>query len=160
MAGESWLTRWFSGKPPAFTLRPSQVADAPLFYHLINRTMREFIVGTWGQWDEARIQREALEDSQSPKAQVIEIGGNAVGIWVVDRTPHRIHLEQIYLLPAYQRRGIGTSLLKKLILEATQADCPLTLRVIVINPAKQFYDRLGFVVIETTPAFFLMEKQP
>ncbi len=156
---KSWLIRWFS-RTPAFTLRPARVEDAPLFYHLIDRTMRSFIVDTWGQWDEARIQREALEDSQSSKAQIIEIGGIAVGVWVVDRSPDRIHLEQIYLLPAYQRRGIGTKLLNMLIREANQADCPLTLQVIAINPAKQFYDRLGFGVVEATPAFFRMEKLP
>jgi hypothetical protein len=37
---------------------------------------------------------------------------------------------------------------------------PVRLRVLVVNPAKQLYERLGFVVTETTPEFFYMEKTP
>ena len=35
---------------PAFTLRQSSIDDAALFYRIIDRPMREFIVATWGAW--------------------------------------------------------------------------------------------------------------
>ncbi|NJN01027.1 MAG: GNAT family N-acetyltransferase [Leptolyngbyaceae cyanobacterium RM1_1_2] len=50
--------------------------------------------------------------------------------------------------------GIGTALLNNLILEALQSRIPVRLRVIVVNPAKSFYERLGFFVAETTTEFF------
>jgi hypothetical protein len=56
--------------PATFTLRQASVDDAPLFYRVIDQTMREFIVATWGAWDESRVQRESCEDSSSSNAQV------------------------------------------------------------------------------------------
>jgi ribosomal protein S18 acetylase RimI-like enzyme len=141
-----------------FTLRQANVDDAPLFYSVIDSTMREFIIATWGAWNEARVQSESAETSRSPNAQVIQIADLSVGVFVVARDPTYIQIEQIYLLPEYQRMGIGTTLLNNLIVEASQSKIPIRLRVMTINPAKQLYERVGFVVTESTPDFFLMEK--
>jgi ribosomal protein S18 acetylase RimI-like enzyme len=141
-----------------FILRQATVNDAPLFYSVIDRTMREFIIVTWGAWNESRVQSESAETSRSPNAQVIQIGDIPVGVFVVARYTTYIQLEQIYLLPEYQRVGIGTTLLNNLIEEASQSKIPIRLRVMTINPAKQLYERVGFVVTESTPDFFLMEK--
>jgi hypothetical protein len=35
--------------PTNFTLRRSSVDDAPLLYSVIDRTMREFVLKTWGR---------------------------------------------------------------------------------------------------------------
>jgi ribosomal protein S18 acetylase RimI-like enzyme len=146
-------------KPPvAFTLRRASVDDAPLFYAVIDRTMREFIVTTWGTWSESRVQEESREDSSSPNAQVILVSDVAVGVFLVERHSTHIQLEQIYLLPEYQRLGIGTALINSLIAEAEQHRIPIRLRVMAVNPAKRFYEQFGFIVTETTPEFFFMEK--
>jgi ribosomal protein S18 acetylase RimI-like enzyme len=144
--------------PPTFRLRQASADDAPLFYSVIDRTMREFIINTWGTWNEERVQREANEDSRSPNAQVVEIDNISVGVFSVERYPTHIQLEQIYLLPEYQRMGIGTALLKTLISEAEQLEIPVRLRVMAVNPAKSFYERLGFVVTKVTSEFLFMEK--
>jgi ribosomal protein S18 acetylase RimI-like enzyme len=143
---------------PTFRLRQASADDAPLFYSVIDRTMREFIITTWGAWNEDRVQREAYEDSRSPNAQVVEVDASPVGVFVVEKCPTHIQLEQIYLLPEYQRMGIGKALLNILISEAAQLEIPVRLRVMAVNPAKSFYERLGFVVTEVTSEFFSMEK--
>jgi GNAT superfamily N-acetyltransferase len=120
--------------------------------------MREFIVTTWGAWSESRVQEESREDSSSPNSQVILIGDVAVGVFLVERHSTHIQLEQIYLLPEYQRLGIGTALINSLIAEAEQHKIPIRLRVMAVNPAKRFYEQFGFIVTETTPEFFFMEK--
>ena len=142
----------------AFTLRQASVDDAPLFYAVIDRTMREFIVATWGAWSESRVQEESCEDSSSPNAQVIMVGNVTVGVFLVERHSTHIQLEQIYLLPEYQRLGIGTALMNSIIMEADQHKIPIRLRVVAVNPAKRFYEQLCFVVTEVTPEFFFMEK--
>ena len=144
----------------AFTIRQSNVDDAPLFYRVIEQTMREFIISTWGRWNESRVLQESLEDSISPNSQIIQIGGIGVGVFLVERFPTHIQLEQIYLLPEYQRLGIGSALMHSLIKEASQTMIPIRLRVMTINPAKKFYEKLGFIVSEVTPEFFFMEKVP
>lgn len=144
--------------PAAFTLRQANVDDAPLFYDVIDQTMREFIVATWGKWSESRVQAESREDSSSPNAQIISVGDVGVGVFLAERHSTHIQLEQIYLLPEYQRLGIGTALINSLIAEAEQRNIPIHLRVMTVNPAKRFYEQFGFIVTEATPEFFFMEK--
>jgi predicted lactoylglutathione lyase len=50
--------------------------------------------------------------------------------------------------------------MNNIITEAAGLNIPVRLRVIAINPAKNFYEHLGFVVTETTSEFFAMEKAP
>ncbi len=83
--------------PPTFTLRQASVNDARLFYDVIDQTMREFIIATWGAWNEARVQQESVEDSASPNAQVILVDNVAVGVFLIERTVSHIQLEQIFL---------------------------------------------------------------
>jgi ribosomal protein S18 acetylase RimI-like enzyme len=146
--------------PTDFTLRPATPDDAALFYSVIDRNMCEFILATWGRWDEARVQSESQASSRSPNAQVIQIDNVGVGVFTVARYPTYIQLEQIYLLPEYQRLGIGTALTHTLITEAKESIVPIRLRVMAVNPAKHFYEHLGFIITESTPEFFSMEKAP
>ncbi len=143
---------------PAFTTRRSTIDDAPIFYAVIDKTMRDFIMATWGRCNEDRVRQESLEDSVSPNARVIQVGDVGVGVSIVARLQTHIQLEQLYLLPEYQRMGIGSALIEGLINEASQAQTPIRLRVMAVNPAKQFYERFGFIVTEVTPEFFYMEK--
>jgi ribosomal protein S18 acetylase RimI-like enzyme len=142
------------------TLRPASSDDAPLFYRVIDLTMRNFILATWGSWDEERVQRESQEHSRLPHAQIIQVDHVDAGILRVARYPTHLQVEQIYLLPQSQRLGIGSEVMNKIITEATELSIPVRLQVMATNPAKKFYEHLGFVVTETIPDFFLMEKSP
>jgi GNAT superfamily N-acetyltransferase len=154
----SYIKKFNMKTSTPFTIRRSTIDDAPLFYSVINRTMREFIIATWGRWNEDRVRQESLEDSVSPNARVIQIGDVSVGVAIVERLLTHIQLEQLYLLPEYQRMGIGSALIDGLISEASQSQVPICLRVMAVNPAKQFYERFGFIVTEVTPEFFFMKK--
>ncbi|QLE55339.1 N-acetyltransferase [Nostoc sp. TCL26-01] len=140
------------------TLRPATKADAPLFYSVIDQTMREFIIATWGAWNEERVQQESLEDSTSPNAQVIQVGNIPVGVILVEREPTHIQVKQIYLLPEYQRKGIGRYLITGIIAEATNSNLPVRLHVLKVNSAKKFYEKLGFIVTETSDEFYFMAR--
>ena len=52
------------------------------------------------------------------------------------------------LLPSFQHRGIGTSIIHDVIARARAAHLPVTLTVLKENPAKTLYERLGFSVQE------------
>jgi ribosomal protein S18 acetylase RimI-like enzyme len=142
------------------TLRAANSDDAPLFYRVIDLTMRDFILATWGRWDEERVQRESQEHSRLPHAQIIQVNNVAIGVLRVARYPSHLQVEQVYLLPQYQRLGIGSEIMNKIIAEAAELRIPVRLQVMAVNPAKRFYEHLGFVVMETIPDFFLMEKSP
>jgi ribosomal protein S18 acetylase RimI-like enzyme len=138
------------------TLRASRITDASLFYDVTEQTMRVHVIAAGGAWEEEGRRREAAEDSVNPDASVIMVGKIDAGILCVERQPHEIRLQMLYLLPGYQARGIGGSLVSALQKEAVARCVPLRLHVLKVNSAKRFYERLGFGVEEETEYFFYM----
>jgi GNAT superfamily N-acetyltransferase len=120
------------------TFRQAVVTDAPLFYSVIDQTMREFIVATWGAWNEERVVRESLQDSSSVNARVIERKGQDIGVLLVEEELSHFQVQQVYLLPPFQRQGVGTQLVSSLVKSAVAAGKPVRLRVLKVNSAKQF----------------------
>ena len=139
------------------TLRASQNTDASLFYDVTEQTMRVHVIAAGGAWDEERSRREAAEDSVNPSASVIMVGAVDAGVLLVERLPHEVRLQTLYLLPSYQGHGIGCTLISALQMEAAARCVPLRLHVLKVNSAKRLYERLGFSVEEETEYFFYMQ---
>ncbi len=137
-------------------LRASRNTDADLFYDVTEQTMRVHVIAAGGTWEEEGRRREAAEDSVNPDASVIMVGKIDAGILCVERQSHEIRLRELCLFPSYQGRGIGCSLVSALQKEAAARCVPLRLHVLKVNPAKRFYERLGFGVEEETEYFFHM----
>ena len=144
-------------KPVRVRLRAANKNDAQLFYKVIKETMRGFIIATWGAWDEPRVQRESSEDCLSPHASVVLVEDAEVGVLWIEETPTHLQVRQIYLLSAYQRCGVGTQLMQEILTRAKELEKPVCLRVLRVNPAKQFYEKLGFAVIQEEAEFFYMQ---
>jgi ribosomal protein S18 acetylase RimI-like enzyme len=121
------------------------------------------------QWEDG--QREAFlkwqfemqrreYDARFPDAEydVILIDGEPAGrIWI-GRREDEIRLLDIAILTAFQNRGAGTMLLRKLMDEAKVTGKRLRHMVFVLNnDAHRFYERLGFVVIEDLGGYKHME---
>ena len=138
------------------TLRASRKTDASLFYDVTEQTMRVHVIAAGGTWEEEGRRREAAEDCVNPGASVIMVGKVDVGILCVERQSHEIRLHTLCLLPGYQARGIGGSLVSALQREAAPRRVPLRLDVLKVNPAMRFYERLGFGVEEESEYFFHM----
>ena len=66
----------------------------------------------------------------------------------------------MFLQPASQGQGTGSSLLVDLIARARQANKPLRLGVVKINPAVHFYQRFGFIITSEDDFKYYMEKRP
>jgi GNAT superfamily N-acetyltransferase len=81
--------------------------------------------------------------------KIIQLTGCDIGLIGVDCRPDFWFLDKLYLLPAFQRRGIGDYLLHRLIEDAKSAQVGLRLTVLEVNPARRFYERHGFVLTHT-----------
>ena len=97
---------------------------------------------TWGEWN-------GLADFDPTFDEIIRLGEIEIGMMGVERRVDHWFLDKLYLLPAYQNRGIGTYLLMRLIEEANSAQVPLRLTVLEVNPARRLYERCGFVLTHT-----------
>jgi ribosomal protein S18 acetylase RimI-like enzyme len=144
----------------SLTLRPAGVSDADFAFRVLKETMRDYAIATWGTWWEDQSRTDTVEQVAAGRTDVIEFDDVPVGIQLVDRLETHIQLVQLYIAKDYQRRGFGTQLLKRLLVEARASKLPIRLRVLAVNPAKGWYERLGFEVVEETPERYFMEWAP
>ena len=92
---------------------------------------------------------------------VIEWAGTPIGRFRVVRTPEQLTLSGIQLLPPYQGRGLGTSLIEGLKAEAEQMQLPLRISVEKDNPhAQRLYERLGCRQIGEDEQEYHLEYRP
>jgi len=78
---------------------------------------------------------------------MICIDGADIGWMQVSDSDEELNLEQLHLLEAYRRRGIGTRLVRDLQARCREAGRPFRLNVMRGNSAIEFYRRLGFSVV-------------
>jgi GNAT superfamily N-acetyltransferase len=68
-------------------------------------------------------------------------------------------LKQIFIDAPFQRRGIGTEIIHRLIGRANRAGQQVTLGVVKINPARHLYERLGFRTTHEDDRKFYMRRE-
>ena len=119
--------------------------------------MRKYNEKQWGSFD-VEANRKAIDERiAAGTLEVIRFAGEDIGVLRVERHDGHIQLDQLFILPSHQNRGIGARIVRELIREAREAKKPLRLRVLEVNPARRFYEREGFRVIATTPGRIHME---
>jgi ribosomal protein S18 acetylase RimI-like enzyme len=140
----------------AIKLRDATDADFDFLYAVHRAALKEYVDQTWG-WDEGQ-QKEYFSQRFDPAAvRIIMLGKKDVGSISVSSDEHGIVVNRIELLPAYQNRGIGTHLIKKLLQRARSEHTSVKLQVIKVNKrAKTLYERLGFVVCGETDTHYQM----
>lgn len=77
---------------------------------------------------------------------IIEHRHRSAGRLYVFDGPSEVRLMDIALVPACQRQGIGTALVRALQDHAARCGKSLTLHVEPANPVKRLYRRLGFTI--------------
>jgi ribosomal protein S18 acetylase RimI-like enzyme len=91
---------------------------------------------------------------------VIEVEREPAGRLYVDRRGDEIRIIDIALLPEHRGHGIGTTLIRQLLEEAAASGKRLSIHVELHNPARQLYERLGFVPVSEQGIYLLMEVTP
>jgi ribosomal protein S18 acetylase RimI-like enzyme len=133
-------------------LRPLRDGEREWAYALHRAALGEYVEQTWG-WDDA-LQRRMFADAiaRTPR-DVVEVAGEPVGVVAIEERPDELYLGMIELLPEWQGRGLGTSILAWLRERAAESGRGLSLHVLPVNVrAVAFYERcgLGVVAVERT----------
>ena len=144
----------------AVTLRPATPEDVEFACRVSTETMRDHALATFGSWSEDEVRQRCSGNIAAGLTRIIVREGVRIGIYVVERAPDHVQLLQIFILPDYQRLGIGSHLIERLLAEARAARLPLRLRVLRVNPAFELYRRMGFKVVQETPERYFMEHPP
>jgi ribosomal protein S18 acetylase RimI-like enzyme len=73
------------------------------------------------------------------------------------RNQNEIHVMDIGFLLAKRGQGIGSRLLNAVLRIATQDEVDVTLQVEPNNPARRWYERLGFRMVEDRGVYLFMD---
>lgn len=74
------------------------------------------------------------------------IGLLKLGVISLKNTSKSLHIRQLQILPEYQGQGIGSKVLMVVKKRALQLQLPITLNVLLKNPARGLYLRHGFQI--------------
>jgi ribosomal protein S18 acetylase RimI-like enzyme len=129
---------------PTWTVRSATDADRDFLFELHRAAFRPSVEAMWG-WDED--EQVAFFDARfdPDRRRIVQVDGVDIGELVVDERPDEIYLARLALLPMWQGRGIGASIVRSLLARAEATAKPVVLQVLHTNPrAAQLYERLGF----------------
>jgi ribosomal protein S18 acetylase RimI-like enzyme len=92
---------------------------------------------------------------------IIALGGERIGRIVVDRPGDELHIVDQAIVPHMRGKGLGTSIMRRLMDEAAAARVPVRLTVGSSNdPSLRLYLRLGFVPTGAVPMYIEMRWTP
>jgi len=83
-----------------------------------------------------------------------------IGRFIVDRQEDGWRIIDISILPSMQNQGIGSRLITDLQNEAKLQNKKVALSVLLTNPAKSLYERLGFKEYRRDEVYMGMEYTP
>lgn len=154
------------GAPGGVTLRPERESDRAFIDRLYASTRAtELAQVPWPPEAVADFLRQQSELQRAHYRQhyagalllILEDQGTPVGRLYLHETPGDVRVMDIALLPASQRRGIGTALITAILGYARHTHARATLHVEPDNPANRLYARLGFRLVERRGVYDFLE---
>jgi len=139
------------------TLRKAGPNDREFAYGVKQAAFREYVDKVWG-WDDDEQRQLHEQRFGAQDFRVINVAGTDVGIMAVVVARDGVTVNQLFLLPEHQGKGIGRQCMVLGMEAARQLGVPVRLRVLKVNPrALAFYQRLGFMRTGETETHYLME---
>ncbi len=120
-------------------MRTATADDYKFAYQTKKVAFREYVEQVH-PWDEDEQRRLHERRFVSQDFRVIQVAGIDVGILAMNREPDCLKLNQLFILPEFQGRGIGTACLRSVIDEATTGGLSIRLQVLQVNhKAMEFF---------------------
>jgi len=143
------------------TYRSATAADFDFLFALHEASMRLYVEETFGPWDE-EFQRAYFQDHFFPsEVNIILLDGQMVGMLRVQERTEETFLAAIEILPGWQRRGIGTRVIRALVNDASARGKPVALMVLKTNiAARSLYQRLGFGITGENVTHYILSNEP
>ena len=140
-------------------LRTACHDDVAFARNVYFETMHDIIARLFG-WDQNREEMNCARFFKLDEVRIITADGQDVG-WIQEQISEvNINLGSFYVAPKMQGRGIGTQVLRMLLERAAKESKVMTLAVVKINPACQFYEKRGFRITHEDEHKFYMTAVP
>ncbi len=141
-----------------YTLQKATAEDSDFFYQVKKTVLKGYIEDIWG-WDEAFQQQFHRDNFSTANCSIVYVDGVATGTVEIKEDEGVIFISSLYLLPAYQRKGIGTAIIAQCKAKAQALNKRVALEVLKVNvQAQKLYTALGFTLTERDETKFYMYK--
>ena len=127
-----------------YSLRNANNNDSELIFSIKKNALGEYIKITWG-WDEVLQRKMHEKEMLSENISLIIYDNKTIGTVGKIVNENEIIICRLYIIDKFQSNGIGSDIVKNIILENT--DKVIKLGVLKVNGrARKLYEKLGFEV--------------
>ena len=141
------------------TFREATAGDSEFAYLTRRVALRAYVEKVWG-WDEGEQRRLHERRFSARHFRIISVAGTDVGVLAFVVKPDCVQLNQLFILPEHQGRGIGSRCMALVLEKARGLGLPVRLRALKVNSrALAFYERHGFARTGETDTHVLMAKE-
>lgn len=138
--------------------RAATRADLDFAFETLRASMRVYVEAAFGPWDDAEQRARFAPTFDLRTHEIVRVGGADAGLLAVAALVDCLSLERLFLLPHAQRRGAGTTIVRRLLQRARDRGLAVRVTVLRTNPdALRFYERLGFRRIGETSVHLHLE---
>jgi GNAT superfamily N-acetyltransferase len=141
------------------SFRPAEDRDYAFALDLYLTTMGP-LTAELMTWDEDKQTASFGRQWQVEQARIIQCDGRDVGWMQAQDAASEIILQQFFIVPDHQRKGIGSEALTQLLAEWDPGGKPVMLTVLRNNPARRLYERFGFAVTDEIGVKLRMKLRP
>ena len=144
-----------------YNLKSYEEEDFEYLYNLKKECFKWYVEKIYGPWED-EFQRKFLQDffeEYKDVAKVITLGDEKIGVftsYVDDQNESVVSL--FYIDKKYQGKGLGTEILEEQLMEDQRNGRNTILQVFKENPARLFYQKLGFKVYTETETHLKMRR--
>jgi len=129
---------------PQLQYSPVSEADFEDLLALRIEAMRESLERL-GRFDPQRARSRLLSTFRPEDTWSIEQDGRRIGFYALRPDGDGLRLDHLYIRPAVQGSGLGSQVMRKILLEADRLGLPVRLGALRDSDSNRFYRRHGFV---------------
>lgn len=127
----------------AFDTVKACAQDGPALAEIRALAMKDSLEAI-GRYDVQRVRQRFLDRFDAAHTYKLVADGEVIGFYMFTPTEGGHQLDDFYVLPTYQGRGIGGKVMAQLKAAADQAKSTIKLGALRGSPSNAFYQRHGF----------------
>jgi len=145
--------------PPDIAFHPLGPDDETAAFDIKKAALGPHVAAHWG-WDDAVQAEFHRRRFRARPVMAIVRDGEMLGTVCLQRSGTGLRLDEFYLLPRWQREGLGTRILRHCLSLADAERLPVGLQHLAWNPVGTLYRRHGFVEAGRDDTIVYMERPP
>ena len=137
--------------------RQATNSDFELTFQIKSDSIKPYIEKIWGWNYELQLDFHKKDFKPAQIQIILDESGQEIGLLNKVETDQSIHLLNLLIRDTAQGKGIGTNILKDMILQSRLTNRKIELQVFKINDgARRLYQKLGFSIIAETEFHYQM----